>query len=108
MDQVISRQIVEDALDNAGVDYNGVNDTYSGRNMYDSKCLSFTIEGKRIQRDLCRFFVDLGMAAENALNSDPNGDNDLCGKVYNLADAVCTDDLGMDMIVYFPGWRLAS
>lgn len=108
MSNTISRQLIEDALDFAGVEYNDVRDTYSGRGMYGAKCLSFTITGKRIQRDLCRFFVDLGMAAENALNSDPDGDSDLGGKVYNLADAVSTDDLGLDMIVYFPGWTLVD
>lgn len=108
MTNTISRELIEGALENAGVEYGDINDTYSGRGMYGSRCLSFTIVGKRIQRQLCKFFVDLGMAAENALNSDPDGDDDLGGKVYNLADAVSTDDLGLDMIVYFPGWKLTD
>lgn len=104
----ISRQIIEDTLDQAGVDYNDVNDTYSGRGMYGDTCLSFTIAGKRIQRDLCRFFVYLGMAGENDLNSAYDTDGGLYDKVVLLTEAVSTDDLGLDMIVYFPGWKLAD
>jgi len=108
MTNTISRELLENALDNAGVDYNDVNDTYIGRNMYGERCLSFVIAGKRIQRDLCKFMVVLGMAAENDLNSAYDTDGELYGLVPMLAESVCTDDLGLDMIVYFPGWKLAD
>jgi hypothetical protein len=110
MTNTISRDLIENTLDQAGVDYNDVTDTYSGRGMYGTRCFAFTIAGKRIQRDLCKFFLELGRAAENEMNSASGDDVDdeLFGKVANLAHAVCTDDLGLDMIVYFPGWTLAD
>jgi len=102
----IAREFIEAALDNAGIDWNDLNDTYSGRGMYSGRCLSFTIAGKRVQRDLCRFFVDLGMRAATAAHDGPVAQAQ--GVAQRLAANVCTDDLGMDMIVYFPGWTLAQ
>lgn len=98
MDKTFSRDDLEYVLDNAGIDYSDLNDTYSGRGMIGNTCLSVTFTGKRIQRRLCSFFVELGMAVE-ANDLDVNA-------VTELAEAVCTDDLGLDMIVYFPGWKL--
>jgi len=100
MTMTISRELIENALNDAGVDYNDVNDTYSGRSMYGDTCLSFTIMGKRIQRSLCQFFVWL----TNDLTEDPDG----MEMAHRLAGDVCTDDMGLDMIVYFPGWKLAD
>jgi hypothetical protein len=100
MTKTISRNDLEYVLANAEVEYSAetVNDTYSGRGMYGETCLSVVFVGKRIQRNLCRFMVELGMAVDL--------DYVTPSTATELADDVCTDDLGMDMIVYFPGWKL--
>jgi hypothetical protein len=107
MSNTISLQTLTEALGNAGIDYNAVNDDeYSGRGMNGATCLSFVIDGKRgIQRDLCQLFVWLTRQADDMdyLGNMDGTDAD----VSLLARDVCTDDLGMDMIVYFPGWKLA-
>jgi hypothetical protein len=100
MDKTISRDQIEYALNNAGIDFSDLNDTYAGRGMYGETCLSFTLVGKRVQRSLCQFFVWL----TNELVEDQDG----LGQAHQLAADVCTDDLGLDMIVYFPGWKLSD
>jgi hypothetical protein len=97
--KTIDREVIECALNDAGLDWSDLGDTYSGRGMYGERCLSFIVEGKRVQRDLCRFFIWL---TNNLLE-----DGDDMDAATDLADAVSTDDLGLDMIVYFPGWTLA-
>lgn len=101
MSNIISRHTLVHALSASTIDHGPISDTYMGRHSVEQDpCLSIVFVGKRIQRDLCRFFAELGMAAEaNHLNADT---------VIRLADAVCTDDLGLDMIVYFPGWKLTN
>jgi len=93
MNTRIDRDFIESALDNAGLTWNDLGDSYSGRGM------SFILEGKRVQRDICRFFVWL----TNDLTENLDG----LDVANALADAVSTDDLGLDTIVYFPGWSLS-
>lgn len=103
MTNTITRSDLEYVLDQADVLYGEetINDTYSGRGMYGESCLSVVFEGKRIQRNLSRFFVELGMLAA------AEGEAISAGQACDMADAVATDDLGLDTIVYFPGWTLA-
>jgi hypothetical protein len=105
--KTIKRQVIADAMECAGIHaISTINDTYDGRHVTGETCLSFVIEGKRVQRKLSRFFVELGIAA--GVTSEGYEADQECSMAQELADVVSTDDLGLDVIVYFPSWKLAG
>lgn len=104
MTKTISRTDLAYVLDQTGFEFGPISDTYMGlHSVEQDPCMSFILPGKRgIQRDLCRFFMELAVAMENHLIRFSVKDAE------NLAANVSTDDLGLDMIVYFPGWKLSD
>lgn len=65
-------------------------ESYSGRFMYGEKCLSITVSGVGM---FATFLVDIA-----------RDDHSLA---CLLADGIRTDDMGYDMVVYWPGidWK---
>jgi len=70
--------------------------SYSGRAMYGSTCFGVVLHD---MSELLRLFVALARVCDRA------GQHDLPGE---LAQSLATDKLGLDMIFYFPGWRLSE
>lgn len=65
---------------------------YSGRGMYGKTCFGVVLE---THADVYRFFI----AVTDAFSSD---------FAYDLVMNVQTDNLGRDVIVYFPGWTVCD
>jgi len=108
--KTISLDVIQDALECAGLNESveTVNDAYLGRGLNPSPCLSFVIEGGWPQRALCRFMVELGLWAQEAFDLGDLDDLNAPDVVRALSNVVSTDNLGMDTIVYFPGWTLVD
>lgn len=107
----ISRELVRDTMEAAGIEetVETLNDTYSGRAMFGATCMSFVIEGSwGISRRVAKFFAVLAAnEAYDMVDEDPNANGSPTVAEY-LAEALTIDNLGLDTIVYFPGWTLAD
>lgn len=89
--QLISRDVLNDALDNAGLERTAMRESYSGRNMYGDTCIGLTVA---YPSEVLRFAAHLGAA-----------DADLAD---DLMDATRSDSMGKDMIYYWPGWTITD
>jgi hypothetical protein len=90
----IPRELIVEALDNAGVDPEdgGLRESYSGRGMYGSAC--FGIVGS--MSEFAAFLVELAyLEAENGADY-----------ARDLAQCVRSDNMGRSAIFYFPGATL--
>lgn len=83
----IETKMIDDAIYETD-DSISVHQSYSGRGMHGDTC--FGLVGG--QRAMLKFFVALAQ-------EDPELAND-------LADSLCTDNMGRDYIYYFPGFQL--
>lgn len=92
--ELIERALVAEALDNAGLDEDAIRTGYSGRGMYGEMCFGVVVPGFN---QAARFLVELATLMV---------DHDEPGTAGELADAMRSDNMGMDMIFYFPGWEL--
>ena len=87
----IERQMVIDALDNAGADPDrALRESYSGRAMYGTTC--FGITGSI--HEYSAFLVELTRLDDEEQYAS------------ELAMSVRTDDMGRETIFYFPGIEL--
>lgn len=72
---------------------------YSGRGMYGATCLAVDF---RSHAALNRFFFELGLAVAR----DQSGNDFLEEELAELVDSVRTDQLGLGIVAYFPGFVL--
>ena len=111
-DVKIQRYLVEDALSDAGVWEFDIRTDYSGRFMYGRTCFGVVLEG-RFQRSFLDSLRNM-IAGEGEYEEDEDelSDQELAEKhkYRELAEQVVgkanTDDMGLSMIVYFPGVNL--
>lgn len=90
------RDVFQSAVTNAEIDPDNIREDYSGRGMYGEMCLGVTHESPA---DLLRLFANLGeMTGTDGFT--------LQDKVWQLAGAARSDNMGYDTITYFPGWKL--
>lgn len=98
--KIIHRQLVEDALDRAGVVPDVViHESYSGRGMYGERC--FGVTGSPGM--MARFMAEL---ATLEFRADPSADR--AKWATELADSLCTDSMGHDTIFYFPDVKISE
>lgn len=86
----VDRDLILEALDNAGSDAADLRASYSGQGMMGSEC--FGIVGDLSQ--FVNFMVELATI-----------DQDIAS---NLADRVQSDTMGYQSIYYFPGYTLGD
>ena len=91
---VLTRQRIDDVLDAADLDESIIYREYLGRGMFGERC--FGIIGS--SRDA---FMFIGAYAYVIGQEDEDPQ-----QIFDLADAVMSDNLGKDMIFYFPGWTI--
>lgn len=106
--KTISRDLLQDVLEASEIfNFDTINDTYSGRGMNGATCLSFVIEGHwGAMRKLAQFMATLAaLQAYDVMENDSDQYGDIV-PAQDMAKVVSLDDLGMDTIVYFPGWTL--
>lgn len=83
-------------IDAANGDENDIRpDGYSGRGAYGKTCAAVTFPDAQA---IYRFFTQLGYYS--------TGD-DWSRELSDLVNASRTDSMGMDTVVYFPGWTFA-
>lgn len=70
-------------------------DGYSGRGMYGKTCAAVTFPNAQA---IYQFFTQLGYYSAT---------DDASRDLSDLVNASRTDSMGMDTIVYFPGWTFA-
>jgi hypothetical protein len=85
---------LNDIMDCANIDSDGVRTDYSGRAMYGSECLGIEMSVE----DVPMFFAAVAEAEEEGYEED----------LMKLVGAARTDSMGRDVIVYFPGWTLSE
>jgi hypothetical protein len=100
----ITASDLEHGCDIAGLRDFQVRTDYSGRGMYGDRCFGITCGGPEMAL--------VGLAVLAALNLDDTPDRDgtreqIEGAV-EIVRAARTDNMGRDMIVYFPGYQLAD
>lgn len=95
------RTVFEDALEEGGVTEYEVRDDYSGRFMYGDQCFGVTVPSFTEAFRMC---LSLGMKLRDYVDQDEREFwyEDL---VTDLVKAARYDNMGHDVIVYFPGWK---
>jgi hypothetical protein len=91
---------LNDIMDCANIDSDGVRTDYSGRAMYGSECLGIEMSVE----DVPMFFAAVGYVQGVAEAEEEGYEEDL----MKLVGAARTDSMGRDVIVYFPGWTLSE
>lgn len=91
---------LNDILDCANIDSDGVRTDYSGRSMYGRECLGIEMRAE----DVPMFFAAVGYVQGVAEAEEEDYTEDL----MRLVGAARTDSMGHDVIVYFPGWVLSE
>lgn len=94
-DHALDHETVIHAAENADLDPTDIHPAYSGRGCYGAYCWGMILPRDRVSR----FLVEL--ALELAEHDDADTARELAG-------AARTDDMGLDTIVYFPGWLLTD
>lgn len=100
----IKTAVIQEALDLAELDAR-IYKNYSGRAMYGANCdgIVFKNHGAAFL-----FFLALGQVASHELAElpmDADEFDDLEDAVIELTHTARTDNLGNDLIVYFPGYE---
>lgn len=101
--KTIKRAIVQEALDLCEIEAN-IYTGYSGRAMYGKRCDGIVVKSFG---DAFLFFLALGQVASHEMEELPlDGDefDELEDAVIEMTQTARTDNLGSDVIVYFPGW----
>lgn len=78
---------------------------YSGRGMYGKNCVGFVVQRPAVG------LMSVGAALAEVLRLADEDDVDYDEKLnllHYMVTNACMDNMGMDMIVYFPGVTLAS
>lgn len=91
MELNLSASTLKTALDDAGLDTSALRTDYSGRGMYGRSCLALTGS----LRDYSMFLAYLAMA----LFGEGEDPDDI---MFQLADTVCQDSMGLDRVYYWP------
>jgi len=98
----VKRSYLEDALAEADVDPERARWDYSGRGMYGRTCFGFVGNFG----DLARFCYELGHEVGELSGSDDPSSWDEANELSNVNAAflgsVRVDDMGLDLIFYFP------
>jgi hypothetical protein len=85
----IDRTQIIETLEDAGLSEDDIRDDYSGRGMYGRECFGFVGS----DRDLIRFVVGLARVTDED---------------YDWLANVCTDNMGLSTIYYWPGVKLSE
>lgn len=95
----ISRSDFEDALQDAG--YESLYEGYSGRGMFGATCIGVVTGSgpESVKRALLQ-------AAERIREEDEADRDDLADILEAMAGRMSWDNLGFDLVVYFPGFDL--
>lgn len=117
MTNTIDRYTFEDALAVEGVISESIGSDYTGRGMFGATCVSVTVspsEVSRVPLALSRYAEGLREEADEC--EDPEYDldpemlseqRDLADLLDRMAESVSSDSMGLDMVVYFPGWEFS-
>lgn len=118
MTNTIERTAFEDALSNDSIFSEDIRGDYSGRGMFGSTCVSVTVSPSEVSRvpvALTRYAEGLREEADEC--EDPEYDFDpeylaeqreLADRFDRMADGVRSDNMGLDMVVYFPGFDFSD
>jgi hypothetical protein len=92
LDEILdTAELVEDDGD-GGTDSVDIRADYSGRGMYGTKCLGFTVSAHAAS-------MRIAVAMSAVLGAD---------EAREIVSRTQTDSMGRDMIVYFPGLTLSD
>lgn len=100
--RVIQRQLIDEALDCAGLYEVDVRTDYSGRGMSGATCLGIVCDS---ERSAFRLFAALGQISGERTIEDENWEPEI---VSDLAASALTDSMGRSLVVYFPRWEVAE
>ncbi len=104
MSKNIPVQIIENIMDACELDSDNIQHKYSGRSMYGENCFGIVFQGVN---NAFQFFTELGAYAYE-VDRDDLVSYTLQSDLERLAQVACMDSMGMDVIVYFPGYILAK
>lgn len=93
----IEKSLIEYACYEAGLSDEAIYEGYSGRCMYGDKCFGLTVDGVGEAASVLLAFVAEGGESEFYERME---------LAQELAQAMRTDSLGLQMIAYFPGYEL--
>lgn len=96
---MITRSNLRAVAEDAGLEEGQLRWDYSGRFMHGRTC--FGLVG--LEGDLMWFTVELGRRYERAVADDADRGDLADADVETLVNALRTDQLGRDLIFYFPG-----
>lgn len=100
---VIPRHVIEGALGEA--EYDEIRESYSGRGMYGGSCFGVVLPA---QREFSILIFGLGYESRDLEDSDNSEHQQLAENLHRMARVAQTDSMGMDIIVYFPGFVLGD
>jgi hypothetical protein len=110
----LPRYLVEDALSNASVLDFGIRENYSGRFMYGETCLGVVLDRDAKPRFLNRLreVIIGGEYTDDELDDLDDDEvaeyDEACTLANRVINRALTDNMGLSMIVYFPGVELES
>jgi hypothetical protein len=99
--KTILRRYVEEACEAAGVDLEGIREGYQGRGSYGS-CWGVVL------RNQVLFIAELVATIAIEAQEEEKDVEVTLRPVMRMLEQAETDSMGLDMILYFPGWTLGD
>lgn len=105
--RILDRDLANVAFDYAqdiadNWDYSSkIYEDYSGRGMYGEKCFGIVASNPGV----ASVFLTILAAAKVEKNPE---EFDAASDIHELAASMRLDNMGIDMIYYFPGWQLSE
>jgi hypothetical protein len=109
IDRIEFEQAVQDITDE-----DSIRTDYSGRAMYGRTCIGLTVSPSyvdRVKTVLQQRAEEIREECDDAESGDEewvDSQSDLADALENMTYDMRTDNMGMDMIVYWPGWEFSS
>jgi hypothetical protein len=98
-EKTILRRYVEEACEAAGVDLEGIREGYQGRGSYGS-CWGVVLRNQAL------FIAELVETIAIEAQEERWDIYEALRPVVRMLGQAKTDSMGLDMILYFPGWTL--